>query len=205
MSARCVHVIDDEEAIRRSLQLILRVLSYDVRTFASATSFLATDLDRTRDCILLDLRMPDMDGLEMQRRLNASGAGHSVIVMSGHGGLGLAVTGMEAGAIAFLEKPFSRAALEQVLVLAFLRLEDPDGYRSYLRSASATFQELDPADQRVLELIARGHDSDSIAEQAGFPLTDVELSRSRIYAKLGAETVTDVLRLAFAARRAAPH
>ena len=205
MSKRCVHVIDDEDAIRRSMQLMLRVLGYEVQTFESGIAFLAAQTELASGCVLLDLRMPEIDGLEVQRRLRASGADHSVIVMSGHGDLGIAVTAMEQGAIAFLEKPFSRAALQEVLELAFMRIEDPDGYREYLRSAATALQELEPTDKRVLELIARGHDSDSIARQTGLPAVAIEVSRSRIYAELGAQTVTEVLRLAFAARRAAPH
>ena len=130
MSARCVHVIDDEDAIRRSMQLMLRVMGYEAQAFESGVSFLAAQSEITNGCVLLDLRMPEIDGLEVQRRLNAGGSDHSVIVMSGHGDLGLAVTAMEQGAVAFLEKPFPRAALQQVLEVAFLRLEDPDGYRA---------------------------------------------------------------------------
>ncbi|HEU4652205.1 MAG TPA: DNA-binding response regulator, partial [Croceibacterium sp.] len=130
---------------------------------------------------------------------------HSVVVMSGHGDLGAAVTAMENGAIAFLEKPFSRAALEKVLALAFKRLDDPDGYRVYLRTAAAMMQALDPSDRRVLELMARGHDLDSIAVHSGLPATAIEMARTRIHTALGVETVTEVLALAFAARRAATH
>jgi two-component system response regulator FixJ len=205
MSDRCVHVVDDEDAIRRSMQLMLRVLGYGAQTFESGASFLAADHELGRACVLLDLRMPEIDGLEVQRRLNAAGSDHSVIVMSGHGDLGIAVTAMEQGAIAFLEKPFPRTALEEALGLAFLRLEDPGSYRAFLRSAASTLQKLDPTDQRVLELITRGHDSDSIVQQTGLPTLSIEVSRARIYAELGAETVTEVLRLAFAARRAASH
>jgi two-component system response regulator FixJ len=205
MSTRCVHVVDDEDAIRRSMQLMLQVLGYSARSFESGPSFLAAQSDLGNGCVLLDLRMPEIDGLEVQRRLNAAGSDHSVIVMSGHGDLGIAVTAMEQGAIAFLEKPFSRAALEEVLGPAFLRLEDPDGYRAYLRTAAAAFQKLDPTDQKVLELIAQGYDSDRIAQQTGLPTVSVEVSRARIYSELGVQAVTEVLRLAFAARRAASH
>lgn len=199
-----VYLVDDEAAIRRSLQLMLRVLGHEVHLFESGASFLEAP-EVERGCVLLDLRMPEIDGLEVQRRLNADGAEHSVVMMSGHGDLGVAVTAMEQGAIAFLEKPFSRAALEGVLDLAFKRLADPDGYRTYLRAAAATLQTLEPTEQRVLELIARGHDADGIAQQTGLTAVAIELSRARIHAALGAETVADTLQLAFAARRAASH
>jgi two-component system, LuxR family, response regulator FixJ len=205
MSDRQVHVIDDEDAIRRSMQLMLRVMGYAPQTFESGVGFLAAQPGLAPACVLLDLRMPEIDGLELQRRLNALGSEHSIIVMSGHGDLGIAVTAMEQGAIAFLEKPFSRATLQEVLELAFARIEDPDTYRAYLRSAAAAVQKLEAVDQKVLELMAHGHDSDSIAEQTGMPAVSIEVSRSRIYAELGVQTVTEVLRLAFAARHAAPH
>ena len=204
MSARCVYVIDDEDAIRRSMQLMLRVLGYGAQTFESGPSFLAVQSELASGCVLLDLRMPEIDGLEVQRRLNAAGSDHSVVVMSGHGDLGIAVTAMEQGAIAFLEKPFSRATLEDVLALAFLRLDDPDGYRAYLHSAASALQKLEATDRKVLQLIARGHDLDGIAQQTGLPAVSIEVSRARIHAELGTETVTEALRLAFAARRAAP-
>jgi two-component system response regulator FixJ len=200
-----VHVVDDEDAIRRSMQLMLRVLGHQVNAFESGAALLEVEPQLAPGCVLLDLRMPEIDGLEVQRRLNAAGATHSVVVMSGHGDLGAAVTAMEQGAIAFLEKPFSRAALEPILALAFKRLEDPEGYRAHLRAAAAMLQTLEPTDQRVLELIARGHDLEGIAQQTGLPAITVEVSRARIHAALGTTTTTEVLSLAFAARRAAAH
>lgn len=205
MSARCVHVVDDEGPVRRSMQLMLGVIGYDARTFESGTAFLDMQGELDSGCVLLDLRMPDVDGLEVQRRLRVNGADHSVVAMSGHGDLGVAVSAMEQGAVAFLEKPFSRAALQEVLDLGFMRLEDPDTYRAYLRSAAAALQDLNPTEQRVLELIARGHDTTGIAEQTGLSAATIELSRSRIFAGLGADTVVEVLRLVFAAGRASPH
>jgi two-component system, LuxR family, response regulator FixJ len=183
--------------------LMLRVLGYGVKTFESGPSFLAAQAELASGCVLLDLRMPEIDGLEVQRRLNAAGSDHSVIVMSGHGDLGIAVTAMEQGAIAFLEKPFSRATLEDVLALAFMRLDDPDGYRAYLRSGASALQNLESTDRVVVDLIARGHDLDGIAQQTGLPAVSIEESRARIHAELGTETATEVLQLAFAARRAA--
>jgi two-component system response regulator FixJ len=205
MIRRPVHIVDDEAAIRRSMELMLRVLGYEAHAFESGVAFLEAQPQLDRGCLLLDLRMPEIDGLEVQRQLKDGTADHSVVVMSGHGDLGLAVTAMEQGAIAFLEKPFSRATLEQILDLGFMKLENPEGYRAYLRAAEASVRALDPADQRVLELLALGHDLDSISLQTGLPPVEIEVSRSRIHAALGTATTTEVLRLAFAAQRAAAH
>jgi two-component system response regulator FixJ len=203
MKPRLVYLVDDEEDIRRSLHLMLCVLGYDARQFESGASFLAALPDLASGCVLLDLRTPEIDGLEVQRRLIAAGSGHSTIVMSSHGELGVVLTALEQGAIAFLERPFSRTALEEALKRAFLRIEDVHAYRDYLRSAALSIQQLSSAERQVLELMARGHDLEGIAQRSGIPLMDVEVSRSRIMERLGAETVTDVLQSAFAARRAA--
>jgi len=203
MSARDVHVVDDEEAIRRSLHLMLRVLGYDAQLFASGTSFLAALPGLPSGCVLLDLRMPEVDGLEVQRRLTAAAADHSVIVMSGHGDLAMAVTALEQGAIMFLDKPFSRTTLQQALRCAFLRLDDAGRYRDYLRAAAAAVQRLSSLERQVLELMARGYDSDGIVRQMGLSDMEVELSRSRVLAVLEVETVTEALHVAFAARRVA--
>lgn len=203
MNPRLVYVVDDEEAIRRSLHLMLRVLGYEARQFESGAAFLARLPGLASGCVLLDLRMPEIGGLEVQRRLIAAGSDHSAIVMSGHGDLGVAVTALEQGAVAFLEKPFSRTVLEGVLNHAFLRIEDVEAYRDFLRSAALAVQQLPSTERQVLELIARGHDLEGVAERSGIPLMDVELARSRIMERLGAETVTEMLQSAFAARRAA--
>ncbi len=203
MGSRHVHVVEDEEPIRRSLHLMLRALGHDVQLFDSGSTFLATLPHLPRGCVLLDLRMPEVDGLEVQRRLTAAGAAQSVIVMSGHGDLGVAVAALEQGAVAFLEKPFSRAALQQALGCAFLRLEDAETYRSHLRAAAVAVQRLPSIERQVLELMARGHDASSIARQIGRSDMEVELARSRIFVELEVETVTEALHMAFAARRVA--
>jgi two-component system, LuxR family, response regulator FixJ len=203
VTGRPVYVVDDEEPIRRSLHLMLRTLKFAPRTFADGLKLLESLSELEIGCVLLDLRMPEIDGLEVQRRLLAAAAPHSVIVMSGHGDVGIALTAMEQGAIAFVEKPFARATLEQLLEIAFLRLEDHDGYAGHLRSAAADVGALCGDDLRVLDLLVRGHDLATIAVQARLAQPAVELARSRISARLGAPSLVDVLRIAFAARRAA--
>lgn len=203
MAERAVYVVDDEEPIRRSLHLTLRTARYAPRAFASGVELLDEACDLPAGCVLLDLRMPDIDGLEVQRRLLAASAPHSVIVMSGHGELGVAITAMEQGAIAFLEKPFSRAALDRLLAIAFLRIEAPGRYRAYLRGAAAAVGALSDRDRTVLDLLVRGHDLASVAGQTGTAQAALEIARSRIFAQLKAPSLIDALCVAFAARRAA--
>lgn len=201
MTKRCVYVVDDEEPIRRSVQLILRLMGFEASTFDSGVAFLQ-GADRLRPgCVLLDIRMPDMDGLEVQRRLNTQGAAHSVVVMSGHGDLSVAVPTFESGAVAFLEKPFPRAALQQALEIAFLELEDTAGYCAYLAEAERSIGTLGPAEQEILTLLTRGHTNEQIAAALDIAAPAVEISRARVFEQLQVETITDALRLAFAATR----
>lgn len=198
-----VYVVDDEEPIQRSLQMMLRVLGHRVEGFASGIEFLDRLPELASGSVLLDLRMPQIDGLEVQRRMLAAEARHPVIVMSGHGDIAVGVTAMEQGAVAFLEKPFSRATLEQALEIAALKLEDGPGYLSYLKSASKAVQALGDSDRQILEMRARGHDRDYIAAQTALSPVELELARSRIYSAFGVDSFTDALRIAFAARAAA--
>lgn len=202
MSLKIVHVVEDEESIRRSTHMMLKVLGYEAVTYASGILLLDALPDVRAGCILLDIRMPEVDGLEIQRRLNAAGCDHPIIVMSGHGDLAVSVAALEQGAVAFLEKPFPRQALEEALEIAFLQLEDADGYRRYLESAALAVAKLEPSDRQVLELTAQGHDARSIAQKTGLPAVSVELSRSRIFAHFKTDTLAGVLRVAFAASRA---
>jgi two-component system response regulator FixJ len=203
MTQRPVYVVDDEEPIRRSLHLMLRTMKFTPRTFGDGSELLTALPGLDPGCLLLDLRMPDIDGLEVQRQLLAAAAPHSVFLMSGHGDLGMALTAMEQGALAFVEKPFSRATLEELLEVGFLRLSDAGAYLAHLRSAAAAVAELEIGDRKVLDLLVRGHDSDSIATQIKQSPSALELARARIFASLGAESLVDLLRIAFAARRAA--
>jgi two-component system response regulator FixJ len=202
MSVRYVHVVEDEDAIRRSTHMMLKILGYEPQTYASGVAFLDALPDLPQGCVLLDIRMPEIDGLEVQRRLQAAGSEQPIVVMSGHGDLTIAVAAMERGAVAFLEKPFPRTALEQALDVAFLQLESPESYQHYLDSAASAVAKLEPTDRQVLELIARGHDAESIAQQTGLPPPLLEVSRARIFAGLDAGSLTDVLRVSYAAARA---
>jgi two-component system, LuxR family, response regulator FixJ len=201
VTTRHVYVVEDEEPIRRSSQLMLRVLGFAAQTFESGATFLQGAAELAPGCVLLDIRMPEIDGLEVQRRLNAEGHGHSVVVMSGHGDLSVAAPAFENGAIAFLEKPFPRALLQQALEFAFARLEDPVGYGDYLGAAHRSVAALAPADREVLALFTRGFANENISDALGLTPAAIELSRSRIFESLDVNSMTEALRLAFAATR----
>src|SRR4051812_32120594 len=109
-NGRTVYLVDDDEAIRRSAGFMLRTSGYAVKPFVSGVEFLKEVKDLEPGCVLLDVRMPGMDGIEVQRELRSRGVTFPVIVMTGHGDVGVAVQAMKAGAVDFIEKPFEKAA-----------------------------------------------------------------------------------------------
>jgi two-component system, LuxR family, response regulator FixJ len=207
VSTRHVYVVDDEEPIRRSSQLMLRVMGYSARTFETGSALLEQLPTLEPGCVLLDMRMPGIDGLEVQRRLNHIGASHSVVVMSGHGDLSVAVPAMERGAVAFLEKPFPRDALRTALDIGFLKLADPSGYQRYVEQAAARVAQLGEFERRVLILLTRGMAQESIAAELGLPPAQIDLCQTRVFADLQIDSVNEALRVAFAADlpRGNPH
>ena len=124
---RIVHFVDDDEAVRRSASLMLRSLRFGVKTYASGAALLQGAAELAPGPILIDVRMPDMDGIEVQAALKAGGVQLPVIIMTGHGDINLAVQAMKAGAVDFIEKPFERAALLGALEAAFARMAANSG------------------------------------------------------------------------------
>ncbi len=196
---RLVHVVDDDEAVRQSVGFMLRKAGYTVDTHAAGTSFLQAVSRETRGCVLLDIRMPDVDGLEVQARLAGRGIGMPVIMLTGHGDVTIAVRAIKAGAVEFLEKPFERAALIAAIEAALdqaARIDRGDlvAADAVIRLAALTARERDVLDGLVL-----GRPNKLIAFELGIATRTVEVHRANLMEKLSAHSLSDVLRVAFAA------
>lgn len=196
---RRVHVIDDEEAVRRSIGFMLKTSGLTVTTWDSGGAFLRAARSIEPGCILLDVRMPAMDGLEVQRTLARQGVALPVIVLTGHGDIGTAVTAMRQGAVDFLEKPFEKTALLAALEIGFDRLEQRSGAQASEREAQVRVAALTPREQDVLRGLARGHPNKTIAYDLGISPRTVEVHRANVMGKLGVHSLSDALRIAFAA------
>ncbi len=199
MTKRVVYVVDDEEPIRRSLRLMLSVKGYAVTLFESGPALLGVADALMPGCVLLDVRMPEMDGIEVQRRLRERNVDLPAVVMTGHGDLGVAVSALQGGAVSFVEKPFSKSTLGHALGAAFLKLEDPDAYRGHLEAAAACVAALGNDDRAVLAQLAAGHSNERIAADLDISGAVVEMRRARLSTELGADSLSEVLRYAFAA------
>ena len=194
-----VHLVDDDEAIRRSATYMLRTSGYVVKTYASGTELLAEPRPLPSGCILLDIRMPDMDGLEVQAALKAAGVLLPVIIITGHGDVDLAVRAMNGGAVDFIEKPFEKRVLVDAIEKAFEQV-DRSG-RRYARAdeARARLAVLTGRERDVLQGLVRGFPNKTIAYDLGISPRTVEIHRANLMSKLEVTSLSEALRLAFTA------
>lgn len=195
-----VHVVDDDEAIRRSISFLLKTSGYAVSTFASGPEFLKEAARLERGCILLDVRMPDIDGMEVQQQLREMGIMLPVIIMTGHGDIDMAVRAMKAGAADFIEKPFEKAQLLESLESARQRLESDVLSDRRCDDARARLNVLTPRERDVLKGMVDGLPNKTIAYDLGISPRTVEIHRANLMQKLEVQSLSEALRIAFTAR-----
>lgn len=196
---KLIHIVDDEEAIRKSASFLLKTAGYAVETWPSGTAFLTDVKHAEHGCVLLDIRMPEVDGLEVQRTLAQRGVTMPVVIMTGHGDIGIAVRAMKAGAVDFLEKPFERAALIEAIEAAFARIAQADSASGRAKEAEVRLAALTPRERDVLEGLAKGLPNKTIAFDLGISARTVEVHRANLMTKLDVHSLSDALRIAFAA------
>lgn len=196
---KLVHIVDDEDAIRRSASFMLKTSGYAVQTWPTGVAFLKEVRHVPDGCVLLDVRMPEMDGLEVQQTLLDRGVTMPVIVLTGHADVSIAVRAMKAGAVDFLEKPFEKAVLIAAIEAAFERMEAADSAATRTAEANVVLGVLTPREREVLEGLAQGLPNKTIAYDLGISPRTVEVHRANLMAKLDVRSLSDALRLAFAA------
>lgn len=191
-----VYVVDDDEAVRDSLQWLLEGKDYRVRCFDSAESFLSRYDPREVACLIVDIRMAGMTGLDLQDRLIERKSPLPIVFITGHGDVPMAVDTMKKGALDFIQKPFN----EDALVNLVERMLDVarQSFAGYQQAASreALLAKLTSREAQVLERIVAGRLNKQIADDLGISIKTVEAHRANIMEKLGANTVADLLRIA---------
>lgn len=196
---RVVHIIDDEDAIRRSTGFMLKKSGFAVTPWVSGVEFLKNVKHAEQGCILLDVRMPEMDGLEVQQQLSERGVSMPVVVLTGHGDVSIAVRAMKAGAVDFIEKPFEKVVLLTAIESAFDRLNDAEGRASRAADAVVLIAALSAREQDVLKGLAQGLPNKTIAYDLGISPRTVEVHRANLMTKLGVRSLSEALRIAFSA------
>jgi two-component system response regulator FixJ len=197
---RLVHLVDDDAAVRRSVGFMLKTTGHRVESYESGSELLKNSSRLDDGCILLDIRMPGMDGLEVQQALQQSGVNLPVIIMTGHGDVTLAVRAMKAGAVDFIEKPFEKDALLVSLDEGYRRLTRRGATNDRARDAAVRLQALTPRERDVLDGLAQGLPNKTIAYDLGISPRTVEIHRANLMTKLEVRSLSEALRVAFAAK-----
>lgn len=196
---RLIHLVDDDEAIRHSASFMLRHAGFRVKTYVDGVAFLEQVDDAEKGCILLDVQMPKMDGLQVQEALNERGVAMPVIVLTGHGDVAVAVRAMKAGAVDFVEKPYAKQTLVDALSRAFERLEARRKEEVLADEARGLIEHLTGREKEVLLGLVGGQTNKEIAISLDISPRTVEIHRANVMEKMGASNLSTVLRIAFAA------
>ena len=191
-----VHVIDDDDAVRDSLAFLLETADLSVRTYASAVEFLDAVPTMPHGCIVTDVRMPEMSGVDLARRLKALGVPDPVIVITGHADVPLAVEAMKAGVADFIEKPFDDEVILSAIRTALERGgKDIEGAAERARIAER-IAVLSGREHEVLEGLVAGHANKVIAYDLGISARTVEVYRANVMTKMGASSLSELVRMA---------
>lgn len=194
-STPTVFLTDDDPAIRDAVGLLLRTNGLAVETFASAGDFLQSDALRRPGCLLLDVRMPGMSGLDLQKRLHELGCRLPIIFITGHGDVPLAIRAMKAGAFDFLEKPFEAPLLIKRIQQA-LASDNHDRQRQWQRDqVCARLALLSTREREVMQRVALGQYNKVVAAELGISISTVEIHRKRVMEKLQAHSLSDLIRM----------
>jgi len=196
-----VHIIDDDDAVRASLVALLQASKIPVQAYGSAADFLKTLPDVAAGCIVTDVRMPEMDGLELQQRLIDQGIKLPFIVMTGHADVPIAIKALKAGAVDFIEKPFDHDVL-----LNAIRIALEAGERRFLADAAAAeiearLDSLTARERQVLDALVGGASNKVIGRDLGMSPRTVEVHRARIMLKMQARSLSELIRLVLAVKR----
>jgi RNA polymerase sigma factor (sigma-70 family) len=190
-----IFVVDDDRGVRDSLTLLLGLRGYSIHAFADGESFLSAVDAHSRGCVLLDLRMPGIDGLQVQKELAARDITMPIIIMTAHGDVTAAREALMGGAFDFLEKPVEDAVLRKTLEAALARAQESAAKRAHVESLRSRIAKLTPRERQVLRRVIAGDHNREIATQFGISARTIEVYKARLMDKLQVERLPDLIRL----------
>ena len=197
MPDRIVHIVDDDEAVRQSLAFLLGSAGLTVRLYDSASAFLAGLSAVKSGCLVTDMRMPEMTGIELLQQLRAKACRLPAIVITGHGDVPLAVEAMKAGAVDFIEKPFDQETILHAVQAALERGFEGEGRED--PAVAARLATLSERERQVLEGLVAGHPNKTIAYDLGISPRTVEVYRANLMSKMRASSLSGLVRMALLA------
>lgn len=191
-----VFVVDDDDSLRESLSSLFRSIGLQVKTFSSAFAFLRTELPDAPSCLVLDVRLPGMSGLDFQGELAKTNTHLPIIFMSGHGDIPMAVKAMKAGAVEFLTKPFRHEDLLDAVRVGLKRSYEDHQRDKSLSKIRACFAALTPREQEVFELVTSGLMTKQIAAEMNVSQITVKVHRCNVMRKMNARSLAHLVRMA---------
>ena len=196
---KLVHIVDDDDRVRRSVAFMLKHAGYRVESHVSGVEFLKSFKSVERGCVLLDVCMPQMDGLEVQQEMAVRGIDMPVVILTGHGDITAAVKAMRAGAINFIEKPYEKEDLLHAIEEALSRIDRSDDREMKAGEAKIRLASLTGREHDVLKGLVAGYPNKTIAYDLGISPRTVEIYRANMMEKLRVRSLSEALRIAFIA------
>ena len=190
---KIVYVVDDDASICRSLSLLLKSNGFKVETFTQAADFLAFKHPKVSSCLILDIRLPNINGFALQEIMSQRGISTPIIFITGHGDIPMSVKAMKAGAIDFLPKPFTEKKLLEAITLALSRSKIQNKKQSEIAKIKARIKTLSPRELEVFNFVTQGMMNKQIASKRGTALQTIKVHRGRVMQKMQARTVTELI------------
>ena len=190
-----VFVVDDDVSVRESLELLIRTAGWQPETFSSATDFLARDRPRVPSCLVLDVYLPDLNGLDVQKRV-VDRAGMPIIFITGHGDIPMSVNAMKAGAVEFLTKPFNSDALLTAIAHAIERSRVALGNEAEIQALRDCYGSLTPREREVLALVVSGKLNKQVGDDLGISEITVKAHRGKVMQKMKADSFAQLVGMA---------
>jgi len=191
-----VYVVDDDPSVRKALQRLLRSADYDAKTFASAPEFLDFTCPDIPGCLILDIKMPELSGLELQERISEKGISLPIIFITGHGTVPASVKAFKAGAMDFLQKPFKEGELLDAVFRAIEKHRRLRREQKEMQALHARLETLTPREREVFSLVVSGLLNKQVAFDLGITEKTVKVHRARVMQKMGAQSLADLVRFA---------
>jgi len=193
-----VYIVDDDQAIRHAMELLMRSVGLDYEIFHSADDFLSNHTNDRAGCLVLDIRMPGLGGLELQEKLNTTGSTLPIIFITGHGDVPMAVEAMQKGAVDFIQKPFRDQELLDRVSEALKTDQKRRSAREEKAEVLARIEKLTNRERQVLDLVVTGKPNKVIAYELGVSQRTVEIHRARVMEKMRAKSLADLVRMQLA-------
>lgn len=201
MSKHNVYVVDDDQAVRDSLRWLIESVDLNVKTFSNGQELLDNFEETEISCLVLDVRMPGISGLDLQQRLKKTGSKVPVIIVTGHADVPMAIQAMKAGAFDFIEKPYSDQLLLERIQCA---IEQDDCFKKQQNinnEINLRIDALTPRELEVMGLVVSGHSNKSIAKELGVSIKTVEVHRGNLMSKMQAKSLSELVRLVMSSSR----